>query len=216
MHRGIGVEDAAPVSVERPVAFIARAARSIKSSLRPGIEAREHIEKGAVQFGRGCRGKWRAAQCPRPAADAPAHRPAPAWRPRSHRQPSSAKAELLADHFHVRDQMRQRIVFAAALGAASAGAALVKQHGMKTLRIEQPPMIGLAAAAGAAVQIDRGDAIGTADGFDIDLVAVADRQQLRGQWREWVGAVARRFARIGVRRHVRRPSPACRRQNCDR
>ena len=108
------------------------------------------------------------------------------------------------------------LCFAAAFGAASAGAALIEQHRVEALRIEQPPMIGLAAAAGAAVQIDRRDAIGAADGFDVDLVAVADRQQLRGQRRERIGAVAGGFTGIGVRRHGRRPSPACRRRNCDR
>ena len=74
--------------------------------------------------------------------------------------------------------MRQRILFAAALGAAATGAALIEQNSVEALRIEQPPMIGLAAAAGAAVQIDRGDATGATDALDIDFVAIADRQQL--------------------------------------
>ncbi len=88
------------------------------------------------------------------------------------------KAEFLADRFHVRDQVRQRIVLAAALGAAAAGAALVEQHRVKTLGIEQPAVVGLAAAAGPAMQIDRGDAAGAADALDIDLVAVADGELL--------------------------------------
>jgi hypothetical protein len=74
--------------------------------------------------------------------------------------------------------MRQRIGFAAAFRAAPAGAALIKQDGMEALGIEQPPVVGLTAAAGAAVQIDRGDSVGPADGLDIDLVAVADRKLL--------------------------------------
>ena len=86
------------------------------------------------------------------------------------------EAEFLADRLHVRDQMRQRIVFAAALGAAAAGAALVEQHRMEAFGIEQPAMIGLAAAAGPAMQIDRGNAAGAADALDIDIVAVADRR----------------------------------------
>jgi len=49
---------------------------------------------------------------------------------------------------------------------------------MEALGIEQPAMIGLATAAGTAVQIDRGNAVGTADAFDINLVAVADGEQL--------------------------------------
>ena len=112
--------------------------------------------------------------------------------------------------------MRQRIVFAAALGSASAGAALIEQHRMEALRIEQPPVIGLAAASRPAVQIDRRDAIRSPDGFDIDLVAIADGQQFRCQRCEGIGAVAAGFTGLGVRRHGRRPSPACHRKNCDR
>ncbi len=37
-----------------------------------------------------------------------------------------------------------------------------------SVRVEQAAVIGLAAAAGPAVQIDRGDAIGPADGFDVN------------------------------------------------
>ena len=88
------------------------------------------------------------------------------------------EGEFLADRFHVRDQMRQRIVLAAALGAAAAGAALVEQHGMESFRIEQPAMIRLAAAAGAAMQIDSGDATRAADALDVDIVAVADGELL--------------------------------------
>ncbi len=44
---------------------------------------------------------------------------------------------------------------------------------MEALRIEQPAVIGLAAAAGPAMQIDRGNAVGAADGFDVNLVAIA-------------------------------------------
>jgi hypothetical protein len=86
--------------------------------------------------------------------------------------------------------MRQRIVFAAAFGAAAAGAALIEQDGMEALRIEQPAVVGLAAAAGTAMQIDRRDAVGVADGLDVDLVSVANRQKLRGQRRERIGALA--------------------------
>ena len=74
--------------------------------------------------------------------------------------------------------MRQRIVLAAALGAAAAGAALVEQHRVEAFGIEQPAMIRLAAAAGPAMQIDRGDAARTADAFNVDLVAVADGELL--------------------------------------
>jgi hypothetical protein len=98
------------------------------------------------------------------------------------------KAKFLADHLHIRDQMRQRVILAAAFGAASARAALIEQHRVEPLRIEQPPMIGLTVAAGPTVQIDRGDAIRPANAFDVDFVAIADRQQLRRQRRERVGS----------------------------
>ena len=55
-----------------------------------------------------------------------------------------------------------------------------------------------------------------ADAFDVDLVAVADRQQLRRQRRKRVGSWVQGFSRVGVRSHVRRPSPAYPRRNCDR
>ena len=77
---------------------------------------------------------------------------------------------------------------AASLGAAAAGAALVEQYGMEAFGIEQAAMIGLAAAAGAAVQIDGRDAADAADALDIDIVAVADDEMLRGQRRERIGA----------------------------
>src|SRR5438876_8644223 len=102
--------------------------------------------------------------------------------------------------------MRQRVVFTAALRATSAGTALIEQNSVKAFRIEQPAVIGLAAAARPAMQIDGGDAVYPADGFDVNLVAVADGEQLRCQWCERVGALAGGFTRVGVRRHRRRPS----------
>ncbi len=84
--------------------------------------------------------------------------------------------------------MRQRIVLAASLGAAAPGAALIEQHGMETLGIEQPAMVGLAAAAGPAMQIDGRDSADAADALDIDIVTIADDELLRGQRRERIGA----------------------------
>ena len=109
----------------------------------------------------------------------------------AHHHPA-LEAELFADRLHVRDQVRQRVVLAAALGAAAAGAALVEQHGMKTLGIEQPAMIGLAAAPGSAMQVDRGNAALAADALDIDLVAAVDGKVFGGQ--RCKGIAARRCA----------------------
>ena len=99
--------------------------------------------------------------------------------PRTADDHPALEAKIFADRFHVRDQVRQCVAFKPPFRAASPGAALIEQHGMKALRIEQPPMVRLAAAAGAAMQIDGGNAVGAADGFDIDFVPVAYRQKLR-------------------------------------
>jgi hypothetical protein len=98
------------------------------------------------------------------------------------------KTKFLADRFHVRDQVRQRIVLAAALRAATAGAALIEQYRVEAFRIEQATMVGLAPAAGSAVQVDRGNAVLSADAFDVNLMTVADSGQFRSQWRKRVGA----------------------------
>ena len=98
------------------------------------------------------------------------------------------EAEFVADRFQVRDQMRQRVGLARAFRRAAAAAALVEQHGVESFGIEQPAMIGLAARAGAAMQIDGADAALAADALDIEFVAVTYRELFRGQWREGVGA----------------------------
>ncbi len=180
------------------------------------MQARQRVEEGAFQFRAGAEEgraqhdarytvgmRLRIGQRQRRTPGAADDHPAP-------------KPEFLADQLHVGDQVRQGVVVAPALGAAAPGAALIEQHRVETLGVEQPPVIGLAAAAGAAVQVDRRNAVGAADAFDMDLVAVADRQQLRGQRREGVGAMAAGFARLGVRRHGRRRSRAFPRRNCGR
>ncbi len=215
VHRRIGIENAAPVGIERLRAFLRRQ-QFEKIIAEIGIEARQRVEKCTLQLSAGAEeGRaqddagdpvgvgLRIGQSQRRAPGAADDDPA-------------LKTRFLADDLHVRDQMRQRIVLAAAFWAATTGAALIEQDGVETLGIEQPPVIGLAAAAGPAVQINRGDAVGPADGFDVDLVAVADRQQLRCQRCERIGTVATGFPRVGVRRHDRRPPPAYPRQNCDR
>ncbi len=54
------------------------------------------------------------------------------------------------------------------LGRLRPAAALVEQHCVKALGIEQPAMVRLAAAAGPAMEIDRGNAAEPADALDID------------------------------------------------
>ena len=81
----------------------------------------------------------------------------------------------------------------------------------EALGIKQPPMIGLASAAGSTMQVDGGNAAFAANALDMDIVTVADRQQFRRQRREWIGPPHAR-----IRRHLGLPSPACRLRNCDR
>ena len=85
--------------------------------------------------------------------------------------------------------MKCRVILAAAFWPATARAALIEQDGVKAFGIEQPAVIGLAAAAGSAMQIDRGDAVGAADALDVDIVAVADSQHLRGQRRKGISTL---------------------------
>jgi hypothetical protein len=59
---------------------------------------------------------------------------------------------------------------------------------VESFGVEQPAVIGLAARARTAMQIDGANAALAADAFDIELVAVADGELLRRQWRERVGA----------------------------
>jgi len=94
-------------------------------------------------------------------------------RPRAADDHPACDAKFLADDLHVRDQMRQRIVFAAALwgGSGRRHADRTAPRGNARDRIAAGDR--LAAAAGPAMQIHRGNAIGAANGFDVDLVAIA-------------------------------------------
>src|SRR5271169_291466 len=94
--------------------------------------------------------------------------------------------------------MWQRIILAAAFGPALSGAALIEQDRVKALGIEQPAVIGLAAAAGTAMQIDRGDSVCAADRFDVDFVTIADGKLLRCQRCERIGALTFGIARAGI------------------
>ena len=66
------------------------------------------------------------------------------------------------------------MVLASRERAGAAGATLVEQHGAEAGGIEQLPMRRLASAAWAAMQVDGGDAVARAGGFDVELVAIAD------------------------------------------
>ena len=215
MHGGIGIENAAPIGGKRLSAFgLWQHVEEIAAEI--GIEAREHIGESDFDLGAGTEERRAQNDAGNPI------RMGLRIGQRQGRAPGTAdhdpalKGELFADPLHIRDQMRQRVVLAAPLGPAAPGAALVEQDRVKTFGIEQPAMIGLAAAAGSAMQIDCSNAVRAADAFDVNLVAVADREHFRGQRRKRIGALGAGFSGFGVRRHGRRLSPASHRRNCDR
>ena len=72
----------------------------------------------------------------------------------------------------------------------------------------------MAAGAGAAVKIDRGNAVTAANGLHVDFVAVADVEMFCRQGRERIGRCGR-FADVGIRWHCECPDlvrllPKCR------
>lgn len=75
---------------------------------------------------------------------------------------------MRTDPLHVGDEVWGGVGLARPRRSGAAGAALVEQHGAKAGRVEQLAMRRLAAAAGAAMQVDGGDAVSGADGFDVE------------------------------------------------
>ena len=166
MHGGIGIENAAPIGGKRLSAFgLWQHVEEIAAEI--GIEAREHIGESDFDLGAGTEERRAQNDAGNPI------RMGLRIGQRQGRAPGTAdhdpalKGELFADPLHIRDQMRQRVVLAAPLGPAAPGAALVEQDRVKTFGIEQPAMIGLAAAAGSAMQIDCSNAVRAADAFDV-------------------------------------------------
>ena len=124
------------------------------------------------------------------------------------------EAEFVADHLHVRDQMRSGVVLARSLRAAAAAAALVEQHGVEARRDRTAGDDRAGSRCRGRHADRRPECRRAADGLDIELVAVADGEHVGGQRREGIGSCGR-CGRVGVRRHAAR-SPACRRRNCGR
>jgi len=135
MYRGIGIENAPPIGIERFQA-LPRGQEADEIVKQIGVEAPQRVEERDLDFaartekGRAqhdardpVRMRLRISERQRRAPGAADHDPA-------------RDAQTLADHLHIRDQMRQRVVAARALWPASSGAALIEQHGMKTLGIE--------------------------------------------------------------------------------
>src|ERR1700681_4820819 len=121
VHRRIGIENAAPVGIERLRAFL-RWQQFEKIIAEIGIEAWQRVEKCTLQFGAGAEeGRTQhdtvdpvgvglcVGQSQRRAPGAADDHPA-------------LEAKFLADDLHVREEMRQRIVLAATVWAATTGA----------------------------------------------------------------------------------------------
>jgi hypothetical protein len=85
-------------------------------------------------------------------------------------------AEVLAQPFHVGDQVPGRVLLETRMRPAAAAAALVEEDDAIACGIEKPPRTRIAAGAWAAVQENRRLARGIAAFFPVDLVAVADGQ----------------------------------------
>src|ERR1700730_18532553 len=135
VQRRIGIENAAPVSIERLRAFLRRQ-QFEKIIAEIGIEARQRVEKCTLQFGAGAEEGGAQRDAGDPVGVGLRIGQSQLRAPGAADDHPALKAKFLADAFHVRDQMRQRIVLEAALWAATTGAALIEQDGVKTLGIE--------------------------------------------------------------------------------
>jgi len=183
--------------------------------MQSGPEARQAFQEGAFQF----RAHAEKGRAQHDAGDALGMRLRVSQRQRAPQDPPTTIQRSRPNFSRISSMSAIRcgrvLASRPAFRAASPGAALIEQHGVKALGIEQPAMVRLAPAAGTAMQVDRGNAVGPADALDMDLMAVADRQQVA-----WSAARTDRsddwLCGVGVRRHRRRPFPACHRRNCGR
>jgi hypothetical protein len=83
---------------------------------------------------------------------------------------------MLAQFFHVGDQVPGRVVLETCMRPAAAAAALVEEDDAIARGIEKPACARIAARAGTAVQENRGPALGIAAFLPVDLVTMADGQ----------------------------------------
>ena len=216
MHRGIGIENAAQVGIERLRAFFGgQDIQEIVAEI--GIEARQRVEKRGFQLCAGAEEGRAQHDAGDPIRDAPAHRPAPASRPRSRRRPSSVQSRISRGS----SPCPRSDAAAYCLRGGPWG-------GCGRRRADRTAPHGTVRDRTAA-----GDRAGSrCRGRHADRPRQCRRRgrrfrrRSRGRRRprsssEVSGAngsarLPAGFARVGVRRHGRRPSPACPRRNCDR
>ena len=99
--------------------------------------------------------------------------------PRAAEHQPALEAHHLPQLFDVGDEVPGGVVLEAGKGQRTAAAALVEQHDVVFLRIEDAALARRQAAAGTTVQEHRGLCAARADAFPIDPVAVADVEQPR-------------------------------------
>ena len=121
-----------------------------------------------------CRGRSRGARAPSPARGAQAHRPAPAWRPRT--RPRRASGRSRGGSAPARGR-RRGARWCSPRGSGTGGSvrrrAGPRRQPCGARGIEQRPLPGVAAAPGSAVQEQDGRAGGIAPGLDPDPVSLA-------------------------------------------
>ncbi len=180
MDRRIGIEDAAEIAVDRRAALLSREeAEEILVQRR--IEGREAGAEGPVEFGAGAEEGGAQHDAEHPLGVGLGIGEGERCAPRTADHQPVLDAQMFTDPLHVGDEVRGGVGLAGAGRGGAAGAALVEQYGAEAARVEQLAMRRLAAAAGAAMQVDRRDAVCRADGFDVELVAVADGEAECGE-----------------------------------
>src|SRR5579871_6006151 len=90
--------------------------------------------------------------------------------PRSAEDLPAFNAQVLADFLDVADKLPGRVAFERCVGRALAAAALIEVHDAVFFRVEKPALLGLRAAARAAVQEDYGLAVRIAAFLKINFV----------------------------------------------
>jgi hypothetical protein len=107
---------------------------------------------------------------------------------------------MLAQGFHVGDEMRRRVVAQLAERQRAAGAALIENDDAVMVGVEIAPMVGRGAGARPAMQEHHRHAVGVAADLPIHLMQAIEIKQARGVRRD------RRIKRGGAVRTGHGPS----------
>ena len=88
-------------------------------------------------------------------------------------------AEMVAESFHVRDQVPGGVVLKACVRCRAPGAALIEEHDAPDLGVEVTPVIMLATGARAAMHEQHRQTLGVAAFLDVERVWCLDREAVR-------------------------------------